>query len=81
MPDSRGIEILPYQEASAVYRHERVNDLFYAEPWLNVLRKSYGFEFQLALDTASEQFVIFTVLDNLAGKKGRKSTLFRLYGD
>ena len=68
-PDSQEIDILPYREADARYRHERVNDLFYAEPWLNVLQKTYGFELQMAIDRATEQFVIFTVLDSPAGKK------------
>ncbi len=68
-PSSQEIDILPYEEADARYRHERVDDLFYAEPWLQVLQKTYGYAFQMALDRATEQFIIFTVLDNLAGKK------------
>ena len=68
-PGSQEVDIMPYEEADAYYRHERVNDLFYAEPWLKVLQKTYGFEFQMAVDRTTEQFIIFTVVDNLAGKK------------
>ena len=67
--DRPEIDILPYEEADAYYRHECVDDLFYAEPWLSALQKSYGYSYQMAVDRATEQFIIFTALDNLGGKK------------
>ena len=63
------VEITPYEAHPSSFYHSRVDNLFYSERWLAVLRQTYNYQYQTVLHTPSGQFVIVTVLDHLAGKK------------
>ncbi len=63
------VEITPYDALEPSFYESRVNNLFYSARWLAVLQKTYGYHWFTALDTSNEYFILFTVTDNLAGKK------------
>lgn len=63
------IKIVSYNELSQSFYEDRADSLFYTEPWLRVLQQTYGYQWMVALDSLTEHFILFAVLDNLAGKK------------
>ena len=63
------VKILPYNELPTSFYEDRVDNLFYSTAWLQVLQQTYGYKWFTALDTNTDQFILFTVIDNLAGKK------------
>ena len=63
------VEITPYEARDSSFYQSRVNNLFYSERWLAVLQKTYDYRYLTVLDLSTEQFIIVTVLDHLAGKK------------
>jgi hypothetical protein len=69
MPESSSqVQISPYlNDASAL--GQPADDLFYSKPWLCLLEKAYGFKYQLAKHLPSQKFLIFTLINNLAGQK------------
>ena len=63
------VEITPYEAQEPSFYQSRVDNLFYSERWLSVLNKTYGYRYFTVLHQPTEQFVIVTSLDHLAGKK------------
>lgn len=63
------VRIIPYDEISSTFYEDRVENLFYSAAWLQVLQQTYDYQWFTAIDTRTEQFVLFTVVNNLASKK------------
>lgn len=63
------VKILPYDALEPSFYESSVSNLFYSNRWLAVLQKTYGYQWFTALDTSTDQFILFTESDNLAGKK------------
>ncbi|WKN45152.1 GNAT family N-acetyltransferase [Tunicatimonas pelagia] len=63
------VEIVPYDALESSFYKSKVNNLFYSSRWLAVLQKTYGYQWFTAWDTSSEYFILFTVIDNLTGRK------------
>lgn len=63
------VEIVDYETIPVEFYQERVRNLFYATPWLRVLANTYGYHFRTAIDRATDQFIIFTVVEHFVGSK------------
>ena len=63
------ITIIPYAERSETFYQERADHLFYAPAWIQVMTDTYGFRFFTALNTETNDFIIFALVDRPVGPK------------
>ncbi len=63
------VDIVDYHDLEPEFYQQHVHHLFYASSWLKVLSNIYGYQFQTAIDRASGQFIIFTVVEHFLGSK------------